>query len=57
MEQLVMIKVNNYWNTKTTFYLDTSGDQNFNASLTAVHFISTTYDWTYLAPYNGYFSK
>jgi hypothetical protein len=35
--------VNKCWNTLNTFYLLTSGGQNFNQYLTAVPFINTTF--------------
>jgi hypothetical protein len=35
MEQHALKKVNNHWNTKNSFYLETSGGQNCNPYLIA----------------------
>jgi hypothetical protein len=44
MEQKDYNKVNNCWNTKITFNVETSGDQNLNIYLNGVHFFNTVKD-------------
>ncbi len=44
MEQCAFQKLNNRnsCKNKNTFYLETSGGQNFNPNLTCIHFMKTT---------------
>jgi hypothetical protein len=41
MEQYALQNVNSYWNTKITFYLETSCGQNYFVYLNVVHFFNT----------------
>jgi hypothetical protein len=40
MEQRTLKNVNYCWNTELSFYLETSGGQNFNLYLNVVHFLT-----------------
>jgi len=40
MEQHALKNVNSCWNTKISFYLETSGGQNYNLYLNVVHFFN-----------------
>jgi hypothetical protein len=42
MEQRTLRNVNNYWNTNTYSYLETSGGQSSHLYLKVVHFFNTS---------------
>jgi hypothetical protein len=42
VEQRTLKNVNNCWNTKISFNLETSGGQSFNIYLNVVHFFNTS---------------
>ncbi len=42
MEQYDLKNLNNCWNAKFYFYLETSGGQNSNVYLNVVHFFNTS---------------
>ncbi len=41
MEQHTLKIINNGWNMKISFYLETSGGKSFNLNLNAVYFFDT----------------
>ncbi len=49
MEQHALKNVKSGWNTKTAFYLDTSGGENSILYLNVVHFFNTSVNYTSVA--------
>jgi hypothetical protein len=49
MEQHTFKNIKKSWNTKISFFLDTSGGQNSNLYLNVVHFFNTNVNYTSVA--------